>query len=181
MISDAVMPSFYGNRKPTSISFPLFGIARQLNYRHLPDMIGSGELLARLKEAGARPTEIAKAMGVAPSRVTELYNGTRQLKLDEAVKLVDAFKLDESPARLNPVSTPIARLIVLHLAHSLGSEVGDSEVTELAEDLRAFSAFATNPRMRESLDAVEAFFESLRLRRQAALEDARSMRQAQDR
>jgi Mn-dependent DtxR family transcriptional regulator len=174
------MAPLYGNRKAPSIPITLFGIAPPANYRHLPDMIGSGELLARLKEVGARPTEIARAMGVAPSRVTELYNGTRQLKLDEAVKLVDAFKIEDGASRLNPVSTPIARLIVLHLAHSLGSAVDDSEVTELAEDLRAFSAFATNPRMRESLDAVEAFFESLRLRRQAALEDARSTRLAQD-
>lgn len=170
----------YGNRKLASIGFPLFGIAQQQNKRHLPDMIGSGELLARLKEANIKPVQIARAMGVAPSRVTELYNGTRQLKLDEAVKLVGAFQIDESPARITPLTIPVARLVVRHLARSLRTDVDDSEVTTLAEGLRAFFLFVANPHVRERLDAIEGFLESLEIQRQVREETERSKRQAQD-
>jgi len=44
---------------------------------------------------------------------------------------------------------------------------------ELAEDLRAFSVFAANPKVRQSVEAAEGFFQALQLRRPEAEEEAR--------
>lgn len=48
----------------------------------------SDELLEQLEEAGVPKGVIAKTIAVAPSAVSALYAGIRQLKYDEAVKLL---------------------------------------------------------------------------------------------
>jgi antitoxin component HigA of HigAB toxin-antitoxin module len=127
-------------------------------------MLSTSELLSLLSDRGIKKAAIARVLGIDPAGVTRLYSGERGLYLDEARKLVDAFKLpvDSAPP---PLTIPIARLLVLHGAEALGAELSpdDPRVQELAQDFRAFSMFATDPRVRESTSAVEGFFQGLRL------------------
>lgn len=48
----------------------------------------SDQLLAELRDRGIKGKDIADLLGIAPSAVTALYKGKRQLKLDEAIKLM---------------------------------------------------------------------------------------------
>ena len=70
-------------------------------------MIGTDEILERLQaklDAGEiQKIDIAAAMKISSSRVTELFNGTRKLKLDEAQVLVETFKLEDPYEQLNAV------------------------------------------------------------------------------
>jgi transcriptional regulator with XRE-family HTH domain len=137
-------------------------------------MLTTGELLARLEQKGIKGHQIAKALGVSPSRVTEMRKGERAIKLDEAVKLVSEFGLEEPPPspRVSPLPAPIARLIVLYVATELGIPEADrKQVEALAEDVRAFAEFVTDPTVRESIEAAELFFQAMRLRRPAPTEE----------
>jgi hypothetical protein len=127
------------------------------------------ELLARLDQRGVRPGEIAKVLGINPSRVTEIRKGERRVLLDEAAKLVAAFDLESPPVPRNlPVLPgPIARLIVRYIAAELGFSGSPDQLEELSQDVRAFAEFVADPKVRESVEAAEAFFQAMRLRRPA--------------
>lgn len=129
-------------------------------------MFDTDELLARLEQRGVRNIEIAKALNLPDSRVPEIKRKDRALKLDEAVKLVRAFQLESDQAAL-PLPDPILRLIVRFVALQLGTrlEEDDPRLEEIAEVLRAFSAFASNPKVRRSVEAAEGFFQAMILRR----------------
>ena len=142
-------------------------------------MFDTERLLAKLKEVGAKKADMARVLDLPSSRIAEMRGGKRTIRLDEAAKLVAHYKLDETPT-VSPLTTPVARLVVRHLARSLNTEVDDNEVTKLAEGLRAFSVFAANPRVRDKMEAVEAFLQSLEIHRQVQEENESPTRQAQD-
>ena len=125
------------------------------------------ELLERLEQRGIKNHQVAKALGVSPSRVTEMRKGERAIKLDEAAKLVAEFQLEEQQTqRVSPLPAPTARLVVAYVAAELGLEaVNPLQVQEIAEDVRAFAEFVSDPAVRESLSAAETFFQAMRLRR----------------
>lgn len=126
-------------------------------------MLSSADLLRMLEERKIKRSAIAAVMGIDPAGVTRLYDGDRKLTLDEAKRLVEAFNLNGVAS--NPLSVPIARLLVLYAADALQArlEPEDPRVEELARDLRAFSMFAADPQVRESTEAVQGFFQGLRL------------------
>lgn len=128
-------------------------------------MLNTKELLARLEAINARNVDMARVLGLPDSRIAEIRKGRRALKLDEAAKLVAHYRLDESG--ISPVSLPVARLVVRHLANSLHVDISDTQVGELAADLRAFSSFASDPRVRESLESAQSFLQGLQLGKQA--------------
>lgn len=161
-MSNAVMTAPYAHRRAVSIEPTISGVENYALIGDVGGVLDTEQLLNRLKEVGARNVDMARVLGLPDSRIAEIKGKRRALKLDEAAKLVRHYKLDE-PA--NPLTTPVARLIVQHLARSLGNDVADSELEELAEDLRAFSAFASDPRVRSSSEAAETFFRSLEIRR----------------
>lgn len=55
----------------------------------MAEKLPSRILLDRLADAGVPRVAMAKKIVVAPSAVTELYSGKRQLKYDEAMKLIE--------------------------------------------------------------------------------------------
>lgn len=138
-------------------------------------MLTTRELLATIEQRGIKNHEIATALDVSPSRVTEMRKGTRAIKLDEAAKLVSVFALEEplQAPRVSALPAPIARLIVLYVAAELGvAESNPHQVEALAEDVRAFAEFVTDPKVRGSIDAADVFFQAMRIRRQALQEAA---------
>jgi plasmid maintenance system antidote protein VapI len=129
-------------------------------------MFDTDELLARLKEKGVKNIEIARALDLPDSRVPEIYRKDRALKLDEAVKLVRAFRLEQDQA-IVPLQPQVLRLLVRYMAMQLGASLAedDPRMEELTADIRAFSAFVADPKIRRSIEAAEGFFEAMRLRR----------------
>jgi transcriptional regulator with XRE-family HTH domain len=169
MISETVMEiSHNENRKAVQAPIPLCVIYPLAPLAHGNPMLTTGELLARLGQKGIKNHQIAKALDVSPSRVTEMWKGERAIKLDEAAKLVAEFQLDEAlpSPRVSPLPAPIARLVVAYVAAELGLERANPlQVAEIAEDVRAFAEFVSDPAVRESIDAAETFFQAMRLRR----------------
>jgi hypothetical protein len=157
------METSYDNRRLASSGPTNYVIASELPIRHLRRVLDTDELLSRLEARGVRNVDIARVLGLPDSRVPEIRKKKRALKLDEAVKLVQAFGLESD--RVVPLPGPIVRLVVLYLAEELGTQPRDDQIRELTEDVRAFAAFVANPRVRRSAEAAESFFEALRLRR----------------
>ena len=130
-------------------------------------MLDTDALLARLKAKGIKNVAIAKALGLPDSRVPEIYQKKRKLKLDEAVKLVRAFGLE--PDRTPEVPPQVLRLAVLYIASELGVVPTEDAVQELMLDARALAEFAADPTVAQSVQAAEGFFRAMRLRRRADL------------
>jgi hypothetical protein len=165
MMSSAVIPYPYDERRPVSSVATNYVVAFEGTNWHLARVLNTTQLLARLKEVGARNVDMARVLGLPDSRIPEIFSGKRALKLEEAVKLVEAYNLDSMDEPITPLTTPVARLIVHHVARSVGVEPGAEVVAELAADLRAFSAFVTDRQVRDSVQAADGFFQSLRIRR----------------
>jgi hypothetical protein len=141
---------------------------------HPGRVMDTDQLLMRLQEKGVRNVDIARALGLPESRIPEIKKRTRALKLDEAAKLVQAFRLEQTQ-EAPPLHPSVLRLAVQYVAVSLGVplEGRERQIEELSEDLRAFSAFVSDPKVRSSVEAAEGFFQAMRLRRPATGEAAR--------
>lgn len=143
----------------------MFGLAYPDRRRMACFMLAADELLKLLEDRGVSRADIGRALKLPSSRISEMYKGRRRLHLDEAKKLVETFRIEESAPGSEPLSVPIARLLVLYAAERLETPLSpdDRRVEELAQEFRAFSEFATDPRARTSQEAVAAFFRGLRL------------------
>jgi hypothetical protein len=171
MMPETVMNSGYTeNRKACNSELPVSVIYRPERFNQLGGVLTTKELLARLRDRKVKNADIARALSLTPSRVTEMFDGKRALKLDEAVKLSEAFDLEPEPSPQVPaLPGPVSQLIVQHIARELGRPLAQDapQLRELSEDLRAFSEFVTDPKVRESIDLAMAFFQAMRLRRPA--------------
>jgi hypothetical protein len=130
----------------------------------LDRVLDTDELLARLLERGIKNVEIAKALDLPDSRVPEIRRKDRALKLDEAVKLVRAFGLEQD-FRADPLPASIMRLVVQYVAAELGVRLANQHLEDLSEDVRAFFEYVADPKVRQSVGAAELFFQAIRLRR----------------
>jgi hypothetical protein len=110
-------------------------------------VLDTDQILALLEERGIRNVDIANALGLPDSRIPEIKRKSRALKLDEGVKLVRAFGLELNQP-VPPLPPAISRLIVRHLAEGLGAEPDEARLQELSEDIRAFSEFVADPKVR---------------------------------
>lgn len=136
-------------------------------------VMDTDELLARLASKGVKNIEIARALDLPDSRIPEIKDKRRAIKLDEAATLVRVFELGPDSAA-TPLPPAILRLVVQYVAVGLGvpPERTQARVAELAEDLRAFGEFVADPKVRSSLDSAEAFFRAMALRRPTAGSEA---------
>lgn len=126
-------------------------------------VITSSTLVDMLKARGVTQAAVARVLRIDPSQISQMYSGKRQIKLDEAKKLIEAFGLDESQAA-PPINEQTARLLVLHVANRLRVPLPpeDNRVRELALDFQAFSKFARAHLPAPSPDAASGFLEALR-------------------
>lgn len=135
-------------------------------------MLTTAEILRELESRNIPKTEIAKAINLGKSRVTELFQNIaddptgkpRKLTHDEAVKLVQAFELEQDPPAV-PLPASICRLLARHVARKMGVvlEENDPRLAALVADLQAFSRFVSEPRVRQSLEMAEGFFRAMNL------------------
>jgi hypothetical protein len=82
-------------------------------------MLDTDELLARLADKGIRNVDIARVLELPDSRVPEIKRKDRRLTLDEGVKLVRAFELEQENRR-TPIPVATLRLIVRYVAEEVG-------------------------------------------------------------
>ncbi len=136
---------------------------------HSVYMFSTAELLDELRERGVRQADMARALDLPTSRIAEMYSGKRGVRLDEAKTLVEAFGLDEGP-QVPPISEQTARLLILHVANTLGQPLSpeDDRVQELALDFQAFSKFARAHLPAPSPDATSGFLYGRRTGRSPA-------------
>jgi hypothetical protein len=128
-------------------------------------MLGTDDILSRLQtklDAGEiQKKDIAELLKIGNSRVTEIFDGRRKLKLDEAHNLVEHFNLEDPSWVLNQVVTkPVLRLLVRYLAEELGRslEGKDQELERLSQDAGAFLRYVADPKVRDDIRMAEAFF-----------------------
>lgn len=126
--------------------------------RNASSMLGTRELLDEMAGRGISRADIARVLRLAPPRVTEMYKGERKVSLDEGKRLVEHYGLDDS-GDVVPLSEPVSRLLVLHVAQALKASLSpaDQRLEELAQDLRAFSRFAADHQEELSTDAASGF------------------------
>lgn len=171
MISKAVMAQFatlaVANRQGGAINSV---VARFAGEGQALGVLNRTELLALLNEKveakKIKNADIARVLGLPSSRIPGLLRGERRIYFDEAVKLVEAFELE--PAQLGAfLPHSVYRLVAAHVAECVGAEPGDELLDELAADLGAFSRFAADPQVRESIEQTETFLRAVRMRRQS--------------
>jgi hypothetical protein len=134
-------------------------------------VLDTDQILAALDEKGVRNVDIARTLGLPDSRIPEIKRKERKLSLDEGVKLARAFELEPGQA-VQPLPPAVSRLVVRYVAEELGAAPDDSRLEELSEDLRAFSEFVADPKVRRSLEAAESFFQAMRFRRPKVAKEA---------
>lgn len=173
MMSCAVMAPDYAIRSTDVNTITNVGVDGRYDSVQLSPVFTKTELLAALVAHGVSNAQIGEVLGLPSSRVSEIMRATpgkdttlkpRELTYDEGVKLAQAF-LPELGQQATPLPLPICRLIVLHIARKLHTSVGEEQLAELAEDLRAFSEYAADPKVRGSVEASEGFFRALSIRR----------------
>lgn len=174
-MSFAVMPPSYDNRRSGSSAFTNCVVAGSYELSHLAAVLDKQELLAALAQKGVKNAQIEKVLDLPSSRVTEIRWATpgreppagrkpRELTYDEGVKLTRAFGL-EPDRPVDPLPPAVTRLVVRYIAQELGAVPEDRRVRDLSEDLRAFSEYVADPRVRHNLAAAEEFFRVMHLRR----------------
>lgn len=139
----------------------------------------SRELLDELEARGVSGADMARALNINPSGVTRLKRGERQLMLDEAVKLVERFGLEDGEQR-QPLPPAIKQLVARYIVRSLGLAVSpdDPKMIDLVEDLSAFVRFVDDPQARDSIQGAESFFRAMELRRPAGQKEDRQQNPA---
>lgn len=150
----------------------MFGAAPSCIKRHTKAMFGHEELrltLSRLKEEGrATNAEISRVLGLPSSRVAEIFDGSRQIKLDEAKTLVEHYHLEQNAPQITGATIeplldavlPLAptgkasdqsrRALAEALAYGIGL-LGKSAATPTSEDAMAVAARAAAHRFRETV------------------------------
>ena len=129
-------------------------------FNHSSQMLGTQQLLAALEAGGVAQADMARVLRLPSSRISEMYAGKRQIKLDEAKRLVEAFGLEGASAA-PPINEQTARLLVLHVANRLQVRLSpeDDLVQDLARDFQAFSKFARAHLPSPSPEATSGFLE----------------------
>lgn len=175
-MSDAVMAATIAE-SASECQEPLatFFSAASNGLRQTRRVLGSKEILAELERRGVPKEDIAEAIGVHPSQVSRLYvekGKPRQLKHDEAVKLVEEFELEETPEGL-PLHPAMLRFVVHHVAAKFGLplEPDDPRVRDVTADLAAFAVFVRDPDVKDLGDAALMYFRALRTRADNSAED----------
>jgi hypothetical protein len=180
MMSETVMQNgITENRKDCKRPFAKGAIYSDGAYRHNALVLTTRDILTALREKGVPNSQIADALDLDASRVTELYwnidenpkGKPRKLSHDEAVKLVQVYGL-EPGQRATPLPLQMLRLVVRHVATKLGVPPArtEAQMADLAKDLLAFSEFVSEPRVRRSIDSAEDFFQAMILRSRAESE-----------
>lgn len=120
---------------------------------HRRGVLGHAELIARLEalkgEGRTSNAEIGRLLSLPNSRITDVFSGKRQVRVDEMKKLVDEFGL-EGDSKVSPPTAPSAENLepildaLLPLAPQ-GGRMTDQSRRALAEALSYGLGLLGNP------------------------------------
>ena len=98
-------------------------------------MLGKAEIVAALiQKVDSRETTqkaIAEIIGVAPARISELFKGIRDLSVDEAKLIVDAFGLEEAgplPVNADSLPAPVVQQVVEAVVEYLTGDLAEGRL-----------------------------------------------------
>lgn len=94
----------YVKRKDQSSDITVSVIDPVRSFGHRSLVLTKSELLERADRAAKSRAEIARVLGVAPPRITEMFKGERDLSFEEARKLIIHYGIDETSSALDKVS-----------------------------------------------------------------------------
>lgn len=118
-------------------------------------------------------TDLQTLLKLPSSRVTEIFSGKRQIKLDEAKAIVDHYDLEAAPRIAQIPSEALAIVLEELLRQTEGRRLGASTLRPLAEGLsRGLQLLADNPAIHANMDAVKAVAQALAARPPAATPEA---------
>jgi hypothetical protein len=125
--------------------------------RHSRGMLNQAQLIAQLdalrKRGKATNAEIGRIIGQPSSRVAEIFGGRRRVQLDEAVKLVKAYDLDDGGG-FNAVGLRPVLAAVLRLAPR--GNLSDGIVESLVQAVeRTLELVGTDPATQASHNPIE--------------------------
>lgn len=92
--------------------------------QHPRDMLGKLEFLAKIEAKAKSRAEMARAIKVAPPRITEMFKGDRDLSYDEAKLLADHFDIADEASAPEPW-VPSAEVLQAILSVLLSTESDD--------------------------------------------------------
>lgn len=137
---------------------------------HGPSMLETRELLAKVEAKAASRAEIARVLGLAPPRITEMFKGERQLSYAEARKLCLHYKIE--PAQQIRAAQLLPILTACFFAEP-SAEWTESNLRRLAEEieygLELMNSGATSPPSQDAIRvAAQAAADRLRDRLESA-------------
>lgn len=98
-------------------------------------MLGKAEIVAALiQKVDSRETTqkaIAETIGVAPARISELFKGIRDLSVDEAKLIVDAFGLEKTgppPVSADSLPAPVVQQVVEAVVEYLTGDLAEGRL-----------------------------------------------------
>jgi hypothetical protein len=114
-------------------------------------------------------SDLQTLLKLPSSRITEIFNGKRQIKLDEAKAIVDHYDLEAGPRVAQIPSEALAIVLEELLRQTEGRRPSASTLRPLAEGLsRGLQLLADNPAIHANMDAVKAVAQALAVRPPAA-------------
>lgn len=147
MKSFTVMQEHYGFRYV--MARPIITISGIYEMRirpHLRPMLAKMALLERLESQAKSRAEMSRVLGIAASRVSEMFKGERDLSYEEARKLCQHYNVEMGQALSVEALVPI---LAACLRTEPRSEWSDADVQRLAEEiqygLQLMNTAGTNP------------------------------------
>jgi len=121
------MIDHYDKRSSNATHATIFGADIFGCQRHGPYVLSSTELLSKLKSARDSAVltnaDVQSLLNLPSSRVAEIFDGKRAIKIDEMKALVERYGLDASQPAMSarrPVSEDTAEIVALDLSLSMG-------------------------------------------------------------
>lgn len=128
-------------------------------------MIGTDDILtrleAKLEAKEIQKKDIAAVLNISPQRISDLFDGGRKLKLDEAQRLVERFNLEDPGDAVTSIATlPVLAMIVRYTLQELAPGVvpDANRIQDIAKDCSAFLRYVADPQVRDNIDLAAAFF-----------------------
>ena len=141
----------------------------------MPPMLNTQQIMDALLERGITNAAVARLLGIAPSRIKDIRDGTRRLQREEAIKVVEEYGLEppppENPEPPEPMlpTARVVRMAVRYVARAIEAEIDDDLATELAAELLGFFSFAGS--QPDRIRDFETFLEALAIRRSTQAKD----------
>lgn len=130
------------------------GMARFQPLAKRDEMMSKATFLAEIERKAGSRAEIARVLGIAPSRVTEMFKGARDLSYDEAVKLAVAYGVEPSEVVTVELLKPILQICLRYPPREWNDQAVQRLAEELEYGLQLLRNVPTKPPSQDVLDVA---------------------------